>query len=123
MTRKLYPCVIISDRYCGAYSGGRWTAWHRNYDDIPEEIDSDDSDCMNFWGGNDEIVGLGDTPEESYNDLIIKKGKQSGENNIFDEWEKKLKKDYGLENNFYTSKFFRKMAWDAGFKAGLFYDL
>ena len=68
-----YPCTIISDRYTGSYSGGRWTAWNLSYDKIPEDIEGDDCDCTGFWFSDHGYkVGLGDTPQGAYRDLINK---------------------------------------------------
>lgn len=45
----IYPLTITKDRYTGVYSGGEWTAWYCDADDIPPEIASDDVTCCEFW--------------------------------------------------------------------------
>lgn len=59
---KVYPLTIIKDRYSGIYSGGVYTAWNKEADEIPIQIYCDDITCCNFWVDNKEIVGLGLTP-------------------------------------------------------------
>ena len=45
----LYPLTIVKDRYTGVYSGGIWTAWNCNPDDVPNDIYADDVACCGFW--------------------------------------------------------------------------
>lgn len=71
----IYPLVIIEDRYTGVYSNGKYTAWNMYFEDIPREIDEDDVTCRNFWHECEEIVGLGDTPNEAVEDLRQKMGR------------------------------------------------
>ena len=70
--KSVYPCTIISDRYGGVYSKGAYTAWFLDWEHVPEDIDCDDISCMDFWRDNETIVGLGDTPNEALEDLILK---------------------------------------------------
>lgn len=78
---KLYPVTIIEDRYTGAYSGGKWTAFNRYADDIPEEVDDSDVPCFTFWWStNKEPVGIGNTPDEALRDLEEKIENSKGEN-------------------------------------------
>lgn len=44
-----YPLTICVDRYSGAYSGGEFTAWNLDANEVPEEIHSDDVTCSLFW--------------------------------------------------------------------------
>lgn len=71
----IYPLVIIKDRYTGVYSNGKYTAWNMYFEDIPREIDEDDVTCRNFWHSYEEVVGLGDTPNEAVEDLRQKMGR------------------------------------------------
>lgn len=74
-TEDIYPLVIICDRYTGAYSGGKYTAWNHDLEDIPPEIDGDDVDCRNFWWGGEADkynVGKGSTIAEAVMDLARK---------------------------------------------------
>ena len=71
-TKDIYPCIIHKDRYNGAYSGAKWTAWNCYIEEIPEEIEWGDSECWNFWEEYNGIVGKGDTPSEAYKDLELK---------------------------------------------------
>ncbi len=63
-----YPCVILSDRYRGTYSGALWTAFPS--DEAPEAVYEDDVTCHNFWADCTDPVGKGNTPEEAVTDLI-----------------------------------------------------
>ena len=75
MADKIYPLTVIADRYDGVYSGGRFLAFNRRFYDIPEAIASDDVSCSEFWSifkNRNEIVGLGDTPDEAIKNLYHK---------------------------------------------------
>lgn len=84
MEDEIYPLVIIRDRYTGVYSGGKYTAWSGDVEDIlpPPEVEVDDVVCRNFWYAQEDnptyIVGKGDTVSEALADLYIKL-KQRGE--------------------------------------------
>ena len=84
MEDEIYPLVIIRDRYTGIYSGGKYTAWSGDVEDIlpPPEAEADDVVCRNFWYAQEDnptyIVGKGDTVSEALADLYIKL-KQRGE--------------------------------------------
>ena len=65
----IYPLTIVQDRYGGAYSGGKYTAWHLDFEEIPEEINSEDTICHDFWVENEIIVGKGNTPLEAVEKL------------------------------------------------------
>jgi len=64
-----YPLTVISDRYTGTYSGGQFTAWPREFNEIEDEVCGDDGECMNFWSGFDDFVGKGPTIEAAVADL------------------------------------------------------
>ena len=66
---EIYPLTIILDRYCGAYSGGCFTAWNMDYYEIPTEPEEDDVSCMMFWSTTDIVVGRGKMPQEAVDDL------------------------------------------------------
>lgn len=65
----IYPLTIVMDRYGGIYSGGCYTAWNLDVEDVPQEIESDDVTCYDFWHSYDGIVGLGTTPSKAAEDL------------------------------------------------------
>ena len=75
-----YPLIIIADRYSGVYSGGKFTAWNKDFDNIPYEIKGDDIEAFNFWEEYREnydknifkygVIGIGNTPDEAVDDLI-----------------------------------------------------
>lgn len=69
MNTEIYPLTVVKDRYTGAYSGGKYTAWNLKFHQIPIEIDSDDSDCVCFWNDNQIPVGIGNTIYEAINNL------------------------------------------------------
>ncbi len=58
--------TIDNDRYGGAYSGARYTAWNGF---APEDIDAGDGTCEHFWTSNSRICGKGDSPKEAFVDL------------------------------------------------------
>lgn len=72
-----YPLTIVSDRYGGVYSGGKFTAWNCESYGVPEGQAGCDLTCSDFWYDNTEIVGLGKTPVEAIEDL---KNKLKGDN-------------------------------------------
>ena len=69
-----YPLTIVLDRYTGVYSGGIFTAWNKNVNQIPSAIDEADISCSAFWADFDGECGIGETPEEAINDLIRQLG-------------------------------------------------
>jgi hypothetical protein len=73
---NIYPLVIISDRYSGAYSGGEYTVWNCYPENIPSEIFSDDNTCSHFWCCEvDErsiFYGVGSTIQEAIDDLYFR---------------------------------------------------
>ena len=74
---EIYPITIITDRYTGTYSGGEWTAWALDPDNLPECIFEGDVECANGWHKLKEdrkrgkiIFGIGNTPEAAVRDLV-----------------------------------------------------
>ena len=65
----IYPLTIVKDRYSGCYSGGEYTAWNLEPEEIPTEIFYDDVSCYGFWLSNKILVGKGDTPQEAIMNL------------------------------------------------------
>lgn len=74
MKFDIYPVTILTDRYGGTYSGGRWLAFDLSPEEIPFEVDADDVTCYKFWKSTDILVGLGSTPDEALKDLENKYG-------------------------------------------------
>ena len=72
----IYPLTIICDRYCGAYSGGKYTAWNKEFYNIPEEVSADDNTCWSFWDECPSKVGIGNSVTDAVNDLIKKLNQQ-----------------------------------------------
>lgn len=72
MYNEIYPLTIISDRYTGVYSKGIFTAWNLDFFDVPRDIEDCDVTCGAFWSKFEGIVGLGNTPDEAYEDLYYK---------------------------------------------------
>lgn len=68
----IYPLTLIKDRYNGAYSGGKWTAWNREPWFASDAV-IDDKKVAFFWKLADEgefgPIGRGDTPDEAIEDL------------------------------------------------------
>lgn len=73
-----YPLVFCRDRYGGVYSGGKWSVWNHYLDEIPQEIEGDDTDCRNVWTYlHDEnergyMFGIGKDPLCALVDLMNK---------------------------------------------------
>lgn len=72
MEDEIYPLTIVADRYNGAYSDGKYTAWNLLAEDIPEGTEADDVDCHNFWLENEIVCGKGRTVSEALIDLYFK---------------------------------------------------
>jgi hypothetical protein len=73
--KMIYPCTILLDRYSGAYSGGKWTAFNLSPEDVPGGIDQDDLTCASTWEelkASGARVGFGSNPQEAYEDLARK---------------------------------------------------
>lgn len=77
--KEIYPLTIVLDRYNGTYSGGKYTAWNLDVDEVPASICYDDVACFEFWSRqrstsvtNKYVVGKGETMQEAYNDLKAK---------------------------------------------------
>lgn len=69
---KIYPLTVVCDRYGGAYSGGRYTAWNLDHYNVPDSIHGDDMTCMEFWEDSSQKygkVGKGSTIKEAMDDL------------------------------------------------------
>lgn len=75
----IYPLTVVSDRYNGTYSGGKYTAWALYPEGIPEAVFSDDNTCWNYFRTTRDIYGRGDTPNEAIIDLE-KRSKENADN-------------------------------------------
>lgn len=74
---NLYPLTIVTDRYSGVYSGGKFTAWNLNPDEVPEEICWGDGSALEIFqdisnGKRNIVYGIGATPDEAVMDLYRK---------------------------------------------------
>jgi hypothetical protein len=69
MSDYIYPLTIVSDRYGGVYSCGKWTAWNLYPQELPPAQDADDCTCSDFWLDTDLVIGRGATPREAVKDL------------------------------------------------------
>lgn len=67
--KEIYPLTIISDRYDGTYSGGRFLAFNLEPKDVPDGPLAEDVTCAGFWAKNDIPAGRGATPEAAVTDL------------------------------------------------------
>jgi len=66
---KMYPIIVISDRYSGVYSGAEWTAF--NTYDVPSGPADSDTECSDFWQCPNMPVGRGSTPNAAVADLEV----------------------------------------------------
>lgn len=66
--------TIIADRYNGTWSGGKFTAWNMPLCKIPYEVVDNDVPCREFWylTAKEYLIGIGDTVQEAYDDLVKK---------------------------------------------------
>ncbi len=80
----IYPLTIVKDRYTGTYSGGIFTAWNIEADEVPTDIYGDDTECRNFWS-DALVVGRGDTAEEAEEDLERRIAESNGDSKYVDE--------------------------------------
>ena len=74
--KEQYPLTVISDRYGGTYSGGRFLAYPCDFDEIGEDVNGGDNACMDYWDEFNGIVGKGATIEEAVQDLRDKLQKE-----------------------------------------------
>lgn len=74
--KDIYPLTILSDRYNGVYSGGKFIAFNIDYWEIPDSIGSGDFDEENFYSETDIIYGIGNTVQECFDDLYNKINKK-----------------------------------------------
>lgn len=75
-----YPLTIIQDRYSGLFAGGTFTAWNREFNCIPDEVDGGDFDSIDFWEDywsnynkitrDFDVIGVGNTPNDAVEDLV-----------------------------------------------------
>ena len=75
----IYPLTIVSDRYGGCYSGGKYLAFNLFPWDLPREIEGSDVDCGGFWWSDAckaYIVGKGKTVTEAIDDLARRLNEQ-----------------------------------------------
>lgn len=78
--RYPYPLTILMDRYSGMSAGGTFTAWNREPETIPDEVEGGDFEAIDFWEGYHknydnltrpwDIIGVGNTPNDAVDDLI-----------------------------------------------------
>lgn len=65
-----YPTTIVYDRHSGEYSGGKWTCWPVLPNGVPQDVYGDSISNMFFWNSFEKsVVGIGDTPQDAFEDL------------------------------------------------------
>lgn len=68
--KEIYPLTVTSDRYGGAYSGGKYIAWNLRVYDVPIDPFLDDVTCASFWYSCCENnCAVGETIEEAVENL------------------------------------------------------
>lgn len=68
--KQHYPTTIVAYRYTGVYSGGKYTCWPLDFWNLPDGIEGGDGECDEFWSKCDKSkVGIGNTPQEAFDDL------------------------------------------------------
>lgn len=65
-----YPLTIVSDRYNGGYSKGKYIAFPLEPWEINWSVNGNDIECMNYWNDFAGIIGKGNTPNEAKFNLI-----------------------------------------------------
>jgi hypothetical protein len=72
---SLWPIAIFETRYGGTYEfGAKWFAFpfdeHR---ELEEQALGEDAECSNWFVGNKDRIGLGETPNDALSDLFKKR--------------------------------------------------
>lgn len=70
--QALWPIAIVQDRYMGTYTGGQWIAIPQAdlAPSLEKTVWGDDGDCSEWAASNVETVGVGNTPQEAYENLL-----------------------------------------------------
>lgn len=66
---RIYPLTIVTDRYGGTYSGGKFLAFNLDRENIPDAVGGGDCEEMEFFMDDIFMIGKGDTPNDAYFDL------------------------------------------------------
>lgn len=66
----LWPVTIVRSRYGGVYEGGDWVAHNLLPDEVPQESMGEDVECQEWFVQNRRDVGVGNTPQDAYNNLL-----------------------------------------------------
>ncbi|WP_414167185.1 hypothetical protein ACMATS_06130 [Streptoverticillium reticulum] len=66
----MYPVTIVPARYEGLYEGGKWIAFNRHPEEIPEGAFGSDIACTHFFDHPGIPVGVGETPHAALASLI-----------------------------------------------------
>ncbi|MBQ9676843.1 MAG: hypothetical protein IJV44_01745 [Prevotella sp.] len=68
---NIHPLTIITDRYSGCYSGGKYLAFNLEPWQVPKGVDGNDTECMDFWDDEckEYVIGKGVTIQEAVDDL------------------------------------------------------
>lgn len=69
---EIYPLTILKDRYGGIYSGGKYLAFNKHHDEIPNNVYGDDIACCEFWEDFCDVYGTGNTIENAIQELTEK---------------------------------------------------
>ena len=70
----IYPLTVVMDRYNGTYSGGAFTAWNLDVDEVPWQICGCDTTALDIFddikdGYHNIVYGVGNTPDLAVKDL------------------------------------------------------
>lgn len=69
----VYPVVVFTSRYQGAYEGATWIALNEHVDDQRiSDVQADDISCAHFFADYPYPVGRGSNPCAAYADLRLK---------------------------------------------------
>lgn len=71
-----YPLTIVSDRYNGGYSKGKYIAFPQEPWEINHKMNGNDTECINYWDDFVGIIGKGNTPDEAKFNLIENMNKE-----------------------------------------------
>ena len=70
---KIYPLTIVTDRYSGTYSKGKYLAFNNYVEHIPSAVGGGDMEEEEFWKNEENYgqykIGKGETPNDAYCDL------------------------------------------------------
>jgi hypothetical protein len=75
----LYPIMIRQARYSGVYEGGKWISIGNSDDlDLDDYFYGDDDGAIDLFESEaGRLIGVGDTPNDALQDMLIKYSRET----------------------------------------------